>query len=186
MEGYQHCLGEGCIQDGVGILSRAGSWVANCSWQAGRPGRYSFGEGRLLEGTAGLPEMDGLAAGHPGSLQLGQGQGLELGRREERSSETAAAAVGAEEDRAGGLRAECCILRGERGRKEGFWIFFPKKCEQQFILQHSSILAPSRITLTRVLHTILLLRRSAWLLRRVSTRSLVLLVHLTYKRTNTH
>lgn len=120
---------EGCIRDGVGILSRAGNWVANCSWQAERPGRYSFGEGRLLEGTAGLPEMDGLAAGHPGSLQLGQGQGLEPGRREERSSETAAvaAAVGAEEDRAGGLRAECCILRGERGRKEGFLIFFSKE-----------------------------------------------------------
>lgn len=116
MEGYQHCLEEGCIRDGAGILSRAGSWVANCSWQAERPGRYSFGEGRLLEGTAGLLEMDGVAAGHPGSLQLEQDQEPEPGRREERSSGTAAAAVGAEEVQAGGLRAEYCILQGERGR----------------------------------------------------------------------
>lgn len=118
MEGYQHRLEEGCIQDGVGILSRAGSWVASCSWQAERPGRYSFGEGRLLEGTAGLPEMDGVAAGHPGSLQLEQGQKPEPGRRVERSSETAAA-VGAVEVQAGGLQAEYCILQGEQIREEG-------------------------------------------------------------------
>lgn len=113
MEGYQHRLGEGCIRDGVGILSRAGSWVASCSWQAERPGRYSFGEGRLLEGTAGLPEMGGVAAGHPGSPQRERDQDQEPepepGRREERSSETAAA-VGAEEVQAGGLQAEYCIL----------------------------------------------------------------------------
>lgn len=116
MEGYQHRLEEGCIRGGVGILSQAGSWVASCSWQAESPGRYSFGEGRLLEGTAGLPEMDGVAAGHPGSLHPEQGQGLEPGRRWERSSETAAVAVGAEEVPAAGLRAEYCILQGEGGR----------------------------------------------------------------------
>lgn len=117
MEGCQHCLEGGCIQDGIGNLSRAGSWVACCSWQAERPGRYSFGLGRLLEGTAGLPEMDGVAAEHPGSLQREQGQGPEPGKREGRSSETAA--VGAAEDQAGGLQAEYCILWGERWREEG-------------------------------------------------------------------
>lgn len=77
--------------------------------------------------------MDGVAAEHPGSLQLEQGQGPEPGKREGRSSETAA--VGAAEDRAGGLQAEYCILWGERWREEGriAWFFFsPKRNEQHF------------------------------------------------------
>lgn len=64
--------------------------------------------------TAGLPEMDGVAAGHPGSLQLEPGLGLEPGRREERSSETAAAAAVGQAE---GLRADCCILQREQGRE---------------------------------------------------------------------
>lgn len=52
--------------------------MAGYSWQAERPGRYSFGGRRLLADTAALPEMDGAAAGHPGSLGLGPG--LDLGR----------------------------------------------------------------------------------------------------------
>lgn len=58
--------------------------------------------------TAGLPEMDGAAAGHPGSLELELDRRLEPGRREERSSETAAAAE-AVVGQAEGLRAESCI-----------------------------------------------------------------------------
>lgn len=103
------------MRGAVGTLSRAGSWAAGCSWQAGRPGRYSFGEGRFLVGTAGLPEMDGVAAGHPGSLELGLG--LEPGRMKERSSGTAAAvaaAAAAVVGQAEGLRAECCILQSRR------------------------------------------------------------------------
>lgn len=65
--------------------------------------------------TAGLPEMDEAAAGHPGSPGLGPERGQEPGRREARSSGTAAAAV---VDRAEGLRAEGCILLREGGRKE--------------------------------------------------------------------
>ena len=130
----------GCIRGGVGTLSRAGSWAAGCSWQAVRPGRYSFGEGRFLVDTAGLPEMDGAAAGHPGSLELGSDQELEPGRREVRSSETAAAAAAvAEVGQAEGLQAECCILqrgregggvfnlsyRGKRARAATFFLFKP-------------------------------------------------------------
>lgn len=65
--------------------------------------------------TAGLPEMDGAAAGHPGSpeLESDPDRGLvEPGRREARSSETAAAAE-AVADRAEGLRAERCNLQRE-------------------------------------------------------------------------
>lgn len=101
----------------AGTPSRVGSWAAGCSWQAGRPGRYSFGEGRFPAGTAGLPEMDAAAAGpagHPGSLQ--PAPGWEPGRREERSSGTvaaaaAAAAAAAVVGLAGGLQAECCSLQ---------------------------------------------------------------------------
>lgn len=64
--------------------------------------------------AAGLPEMDGAAAGHPGSPELEPelDRGPEPGRREVRSSETAAAAavVGQAEE----LRAERCILQRER------------------------------------------------------------------------
>lgn len=100
----------------AGTLSQAGSWAAGCSWQAGRPGRYSFGEGRFPAGTAGLPEMDAAAAGpagHPGSLEPAPGS--EPGRREERSSETvvaaAAVAAAAVVGLVGGHRAECCSLQ---------------------------------------------------------------------------
>lgn len=65
--------------------------------------------------TAGLPEVDGVAAGHPGSLQLEPGRGLEPGRREERSSETAAAAAAV--GQAEGLQADCCILQREQGSR---------------------------------------------------------------------
>lgn len=61
--------------------------------------------------TAGLPEADGAAAGHPGNLGLGLGldQGQEPGRREVRSSETAAAeAAGGQAE---GLQAEGCNLQ---------------------------------------------------------------------------
>lgn len=79
---------------------------------------YSFGEGRLLD-TAGLPELDGAAAGHPGNPELELepelDRRLEPGRREVRSSETAAAV--AVVGQAEGHRAECCIL--QRGRKGG-------------------------------------------------------------------
>ena len=75
--------------------------------------------------TAGLPEMDGAAAGHPGIRELGSDRELEPGRQEARSSETAAAAE-AEAGQAEGLQAECCIL--QRGREEG------REC-LQFILQ---------------------------------------------------
>lgn len=64
--------------------------------------------------TAGLPEMDGVAAGHPGSLELQPGRGPEPGRREARSSDTAAAAA-AVVGQAEGLQAECCILQREQG-----------------------------------------------------------------------
>lgn len=67
--------------------------------------------------TAGLPESDGAAAGHPGSPELELDRGLELGRREAHSFETAAAAV-AVAGRAEGLRAaEWGILQRERGRE---------------------------------------------------------------------
>lgn len=104
------------MQGGVGTLSRVGSWAAGCSWQAGRPGRYSFGEGRFLVDTAALPEMDGVAAVLPESLELEQGQGLEPGRREERNSDiVAAGAVGGQAE---GLQAECYILWREKGREK--------------------------------------------------------------------
>lgn len=106
------------MQGGVGTLNRAGSWAAGCSWQAGRPGRYSFGEGRFLVDTAGLPEMDGVAAALPESLELEQGQGLEPGRREERNSDIVAAGAGAVGGQAEGLQAECYILWREKGREE--------------------------------------------------------------------
>lgn len=98
------------MQDAAGTQSQAGSWAAGCSWQAGRPGRYSFGAGRFLAGTAGLPEMDAAVeapAGHPGSLEPAPGS--EPGRREEGSSGTAAAAAAAAAvvGLAEGLRAEC-------------------------------------------------------------------------------
>lgn len=64
--------------------------------------------------TAGLPELDGAAAGHPGSPELEPDRELEPGRREARSSETAAAAV-AVVGQAEGLRAEGCILQREGG-----------------------------------------------------------------------
>lgn len=83
--------------------------MAGCSWQAGTPGRYSFGEGRCLAGTAGLPETDGAAAGRPGSPAPGRGPGPEPGMMEGRSSGTAAAGA-AVAGQAEGLRAECCIL----------------------------------------------------------------------------
>lgn len=107
----------GCIQGEIDTLSQAGSWVAGCSWQAGRPGRYSFGRGRLLVDTAGLPEADGAAAGRPGNLGLGLDQGQEPGRREVRSSETAAAeaVVGQVEE----LQAESYILLKEEGSLKG-------------------------------------------------------------------
>lgn len=106
------------MQGGVGTLNRAGSWAAGCSWQAGRPGRYSFGEGRFLVDTAGLPEMDGVAAALPESLELEQGQGLEPGRREERNSDIVAAGAGAVGGQAEGLQAERYILWREKGREE--------------------------------------------------------------------
>lgn len=65
--------------------------------------------------TAGLPEMDGVAAGHPGSLELQPGRGPGPGRREAHSSDTAAAAAAAVVGQAEGLQAECCILRREQG-----------------------------------------------------------------------
>lgn len=126
--------------------------------------------------TVGLPEMDEVAAGHPESPELVPDQGPEPGRREVRSSETAAAA--AVVGRAEGLRAECCILQkeGERERTE--------REETDLTSKHSGYLFSLYIltifTLTRVLHTILLLLWwGTWLLGRVSTWSLVLLVHLT-------
>lgn len=66
-------------------------------------------------GTAGLPEMDEAAAGHPESLELEPEQGLEQvqepGRKVVGSSETVAvaAAVVAEGGRAEGLLVEHCI-----------------------------------------------------------------------------
>lgn len=113
-------LGEVCrpevwgTRGAAGTLSQAGSWAAGCSWQAGRPGRYSFGEGRFPAGTAGLPETDAAVAGpagHPGSLEPAPES--EPGRREERSSGTAVAAAAAAAAVVGlavGLRAECCSL----------------------------------------------------------------------------
>lgn len=106
------------MQGGVGTRSRAGSWAAGCSWQAGRPGRYSFGEGRFLVDTAALPEMDGVAAALPESLELEQGQGLEPGRREEHNSDIVAAGAGAVGGQAEGLQTECYILWREKGREE--------------------------------------------------------------------
>lgn len=83
--------------------------------------------------TAGLPEMDGAAAGHPGSRELGSDRELEPGRQEARSSETAAAAA-AEVGQAEGLQAECCIL--QRGRAGGsvFNLFYrEKKSESSYL-----------------------------------------------------
>lgn len=99
--------------------------------------------------------------------------------------------LGLRRSRLGGSGLSTVSCRGNEGGREEFLIFlFPEKREQKFILQHLSILTPASITLTRVLHTILLLLLllgwSAWLLRRVSARSLVLLVHLTYKCRNKH
>lgn len=88
--------------------------MACCSWQAERPGRYSFGERRLLVDTAELPEMDGAAAGHPESLGLKLDLGREPGRREVCSSETVAAV--AVEGQAEGLPAEGYIQLKEGGR----------------------------------------------------------------------
>lgn len=105
--------------------------MAGCSWQAERPGRYSFGERRLLVDTAELPEMDGAAAGLPGSLGLGLGPdlGREPGRREVCSSETAAAVAAQTE----GLRAEGCILLKEGGRVS---LIHPR--EKSTTLQHNT------------------------------------------------
>lgn len=88
------------------------------------PGRYSFGEGRLLVDTAGLPVLDGAAAGHPGSPELELERGQKPGRREQGSSGTAAAAAAA--GRAEGLRAECCILQREGGRN-GVSLIHPRE-----------------------------------------------------------
>lgn len=72
--------------------------------------------------------MDGVAAEHPGSLQLEQGQGPEPGKREGGSSETAA--VGAVEVQAGGLQAEYRILQRNKVGRKDFLNFFPPKEER--------------------------------------------------------
>lgn len=109
MEECQGYLEVGYTLGGVDTLSQAGSWVACCSWQAGRPGRYSFAEGRLLVDIVELPEVDGVAAALPETQESGQDQRQEPGRWVEGSSETAAAAA-AVEGQAEGLQAESCIL----------------------------------------------------------------------------
>lgn len=92
--------------------------MAGCNLQAERPGRYRFGKGRFLLDTAGLPEMDGVAADHPGSLELEPGQELAPGRREEGRTEIAAVAVVV---LAEGHQAECCML--QRGARNGGSLF---------------------------------------------------------------
>lgn len=86
--------------------------------QAGRPGRYSFGEGRLPEDTAELPELEGAAAVRPGSPGPGpdQEQEQEPGRRGVGSFGTAAVAAVAVVGQAGGLRAGGCTLLRDRGK----------------------------------------------------------------------
>lgn len=111
MEECQGYLEVGCTLGGADTLSQAGSWVACCSLQVGRPGRYSFAEGRLLVDIVELLEVDGAAAALPESQELERDRCQEPGRWVEGSSETAAAAAAvAAEGQAEGLPAESCIL----------------------------------------------------------------------------